>query len=197
MGQSVHPVSLLFLPAALGIGLQLPQGSWDYRCIALALLLLCLDQARMAGVDLLDIAAVRSPPASASFATLEPSPTDDPRLDRFTWVTLSTIAIELIGFYLAWAALGWGVILVLISQLWFHGLAGVQLFPGAAEPVVPFGARLRSPVLIADSVGIILVVLWLQQVAPLTMALLLLGMVALYGGVKYGPELWARTKGQH
>lgn len=191
MNKTFHPVSLLFLPAALGIGLQIFQGAWDARAIALALLLLCLDQARMAGVDWLELAAVRSQLTATRSQTSdasEPSLSPDARLDRFAWVTLSTIAIELIGFYVAWQWLGFGVIIVLLSQLWFHGLAGIQLHPGEPEPIHDCGLGMRSPVLMADTVGILLVIFWLQAVAPLSMAVTLLAMVGLYGCVKYWPK---------
>jgi hypothetical protein len=45
--------------------------------------------------------------------------------------------------------------------------------------------------MIADGVGLILVILWFADVAPLVMAGGLLGMVLLYGGLKYGLGLAA------
>lgn len=174
-------VALVFAPAALGLGAGvLGSIAPDHRYLALALLLLCLDQTRMAIADLQDIAAITAQSSGP-----------DLRLDRFRLVTWSTMTLELIGFYGAgfWGAeqaLGWGGILVLLSQLWFHGLAGVQLRPAEAEPVVELGIGGRSPVLMADAVGLGLTVLWVLQVAPLVMALALLSMLIAYGFVKYG-----------
>lgn len=74
-------VSLWFVPAALGLGAGvLGSIAPDHRYLALALLLLCLDQARMAIADLQDIAAI---------TTQSSGP--DLRLDRFRLVTWSTI----------------------------------------------------------------------------------------------------------
>ena len=53
MVKPFHPVMLCFLPAVAGFALQLgPATALDHRCLALAMLLLCTDQARMAAVDL-------------------------------------------------------------------------------------------------------------------------------------------------
>jgi hypothetical protein len=169
-------IALLFLPAVLGLGTVVLWASAAQRCLALALLLLCLDQTRMAIVDLQAITAVATPCSGP-----------DLRLDRFRLVTLSTIAVELVGFYTAgfWnAGLAWGGAIVLLSQLWFHALAGVQLLPGEPEPVREFGVEMRSPVLIADALGLVL--LGLRSVFPLSVSALLLTLVMIYGWVKYG-----------
>lgn len=187
-------IFLSFLPAALGLAVQICLGqAWDQRCLALALLLLCLDQARMAQVDWRAIAAVAAQ-----------DPLGDLRVDRFRLVTLSTIALELVGFYISgWyggtlaggellgselAATAWlagGAVIVLVSQIWFHSLAGIQLQPGEAEPVVTLGMGARSPVLLADILGIGLVLLWFWGLWPLAMAGALLALVLVYGWVKY------------
>ncbi len=182
MQQRLFVILILFLPALGAIAGQsvathsmatesMPTGT---AYLAIALILLGLDQARMAIVDLQQIDQVQHIPDF----------TADPSLQRFRWVTLSTIGIELAGFYGAIGELGWGAIVILLSQLWFHGLAGIQLRPGEERAIVPFGLRPRLPVLIADGVGIGLIILWMQNIAPLAMALGLLGMVLAYGLVK-------------
>ncbi len=49
---------------------------------------MCMEQARMAAVDLVEIAQFQEK-------------TSDPRLDRFFIVTVSTIVLELSGFYIS------------------------------------------------------------------------------------------------
>ncbi len=168
----------LFTIALSGIVWQFivtPQ--FDHRLLALALLLLGLDQARMATVDLTHIHA------------LKPTTSDReaPLLKWFEMITWSTIGLELIGFLLSWQWLGWGSAVVLLSQLWFNLLAGVQLVPEAQPSIQPFGIKDRAIVLIADSLGLILCGLYGLTIQPLAMAIGLLSMVLLYGFIKYLP----------
>jgi hypothetical protein len=174
-------IFLLFFPACLGllgqtINHAAPDRGWadGQSLLALALLLLAIDQARMAAVDLTQVAAVR--------VQVQPS---DQRLEQFYRITLSTIGLELLGFYGAIGNLGVGAAVVLLSQIWFNLLANIQLQPETEEPIRAWGIADRLPVLVADGVGLILVCLWLAGVAPLFMAGGLLGMVLLYGGLKY------------
>lgn len=163
-----------FFPACLGLISQIIQAhDLGYQLLALALLLLCIDQARMAVVDLEQVAAVKQQ-------------VQDSRLDFFYKITVSTIGLELLGFYGAFLWLGWGVAIVLLSQVWFHLLAGIQLQPLAVPPIQAWGVPERLPVLVADGIGLLLVGLWMLQVAPLGMATGLLGMVVAYGCIKYG-----------
>jgi hypothetical protein len=166
---------LLFFPASLGLLSQFISGNeLSHQLLALALLLLCVDQARMAVVDLENFKQVKQK-------------VQDVRLDNFYWVTVSTIVLELLGFYSSYIWLGWGAILVLLSQIWFNILAGIQLQPTEENPIQSWGVPERSIVLLSDGVGVILVGLWILQIAPLWMASGLLGMLVIYGWVKYAP----------
>jgi hypothetical protein len=171
-------IFLLFFPACVGLMIKISQGGADRALFALALLLLAIDQARMATVDLTQVAAVKSP-----------IQTPDQRLDLFYRITLSTVIVELLGFYGALGNLGGGAMLVLLSQVGFNLLANIQLQPDTEEPIQDWGIADRLPVLIADGVGLALVCLWLSGVAPLVMAAALLFMVLIYGGIKYGLKL--------
>jgi hypothetical protein len=182
-------VILIALYVAAGVGLTTelllsPNGS--VRLLSLALLLLGADQARMAIVDLQNIQAVSEQIKSAQLK-------HDPRLTRFSQVTISKIGLELIGLYLAWWNLGWGGLGVMCSQIWFNSLAGVQLNPHTDEPIQPWGIRDRSVILIADIAGLGLILLWIRQIAPLVDAIGLLAMVLLYGLMKYGHTVRDRT----
>ncbi len=171
-------VLLLFTIALSGIVWQfIVRPQFEHRLLALALLLLGIDQARMAIVDLTQI------------HRLKPTTSDReaPLLKWFETITWSTIALELIGFFLSWQWLGWGSSVVLLSQLWFNFLAGVQLVPDATPSIQTFGIKDRAVVLMADSFGLILCGLYGLTIQPFAMAIGLLSMVLLYGLIKYAP----------
>jgi hypothetical protein len=142
--------------------------------LALALLLLGIDQTRMAIVDCRNINAVKGQLAAPDF-----------RLFRFQWVTYTTIALEIFGFGLAFWWLGWGTAIVLLSQVWFNLLAGAQLEPESKTPIQDFGISDRALILAADGLGLLLTGLWIVGIAPLGMAIGLLVMVVIYGLLKY------------
>jgi hypothetical protein len=163
---------LLFFPASFGIMRQIfvPE-DLSSLIIALGTFCICVDQARMAEVDLRQIAQFQEKIA-------------DDRLKRFFAVTITTIILELLGFYLAAFWLGWGVWLVLVSQIWFHCLAAIQLQP-TTNQIIAHSISQRLPVLLTDGIGIILVFFWSAKIAPLAMAVTLTTMVLIYGWVKY------------
>ncbi|MDX2098704.1 MAG: hypothetical protein SFW36_13085 [Leptolyngbyaceae cyanobacterium bins.59] len=166
-------ITLLFLPALIGIGRQVIWGNaWSYKLLALGLVLLCIEQTYMAIVDLQQISEVKQQ-------------VQDEQLRRFFWVTVSTIALELTGFYLAMRSLGWGAVLVLVSLVWFNALATIKLQPSNPEPIQQRKFLERLPVLIADVVGLMLVALWIAKIGPLWAASILLGMLLHYGLLKY------------
>jgi hypothetical protein len=132
-------IFLLFFPACLGllgqtINHAAPDRGWadGQSLLALALLLLAIDQARMAAVDLTQVAAIRAQPL-------------DQRLEQFYRITLSTILFELLGFYGAIGNLGVGAAVVLLSQIWFNLLANIQLQPETEEPIRAWGIADRLP----------------------------------------------------
>ena len=163
---------LLFFPASLGIISQIfsPE-NLSAAILALGTLVMCMEQARMAAVDMAEIAQFQQK-------------TSDPRLDRFFIVTVSTIVLELSGFYLATLSIGWGALIVLVSQIWFQCLAKIQLQP-TTEKIIDHGIGPRLPILLADGIGIIFVAFWLAKILPLIMAITLTTMLLIYGSIKY------------
>jgi uncharacterized membrane protein YiaA len=165
-------VFLLFFPACLGILSQIirPE-SFDHRLLALGLLIFTIDQARMAVLDLKNIESAREK-------------IEDIRLRYFYYTTISTIALELIGFYVASVQLGWGIILVLGSQVGFNLLANIRLQP--TESVIiqdkPFSEQVT--VLIADIIGLILIGFWMNAIAPVSIVLTLWTMAIAYACIK-------------
>jgi hypothetical protein len=170
-------LTLLFGGAIAGLLQQITvAASIAQRCLAIALFILCLDQTRMAIIDRLNI------------QTLQQRAITAPTLQRFIWVTNTTIGLELVGFYLVWVSLGWSSVVVLVSQLWFNLLAGVQLVPESDPPIQPWGIKDRAIVLAADSLGLLLSVLYTLNIHPRAMAIGLLSMVLLYMLIKYLPD---------
>ena len=170
----------LYAPA---IGLLLWQAivqtSLDQKLLAIAILVLSLDLLKMAIFDLEQVAKVRS---------MLPLDSIEPRLDRFYWVTIWTIVLELIGLYLGPISLSSSAIVVLFSQLGFNILTQVQLMPDMPDiinKIQPWGIRDRALVLIADCLGIGLVALGQSGHWPIGTSIGLLLMVVTYGVIKY------------
>ena len=179
----MHWLTGLYAPA---IGLLLwqtiVQASLDQKLLAIAILLLSLDLLKMAIFDLEQVAKVRSMLTINSI---------EPRLDRFYWVTISTIVLELIGLYLGPISLSSSAIVVLLSQIGFNLLTQVQLMPDMPDivnKIQPWGIRDRAVVLIADCLGIGLVALGQSGHWPIETSVGLLMMVVTYGMIKYIPK---------
>lgn len=178
----------LFLPASLGLVRQILNGEGlALQLLAIAFLLFSLEQTRMAIVDLEQIAAVRQQVQNeqAQNEQAQNEMVQGDRLKLFYRVTVSTIALELLGFYTAAIWLGWGAVLVLLSQVWFNCLANIQLHPNSRSPIQPWGISQRIPVLVADGIGLILVGLWMTNISALWMASGILGLAIVFGVVKY------------
>ncbi len=175
-------IPLLFLPAGLGLLLQSVAGSADsttvsQRLLSLALALFCPELARMAIVDLNNIAAVSESP-------------EDSCLRRFKRVVVSTVVLEAAGFYVALVSLQWGAIAIIFSQLWFNLLAGIQLHPEQSPSITPLGISGRRTVLAANALGLGLIALWPIQAIRIWLAGGLLMLITLFLLIKYG---WPQT----
>ena len=170
---SIHLVIfLLFFPASLGILRQVIIGNeLSYQLLALGLLIFTIDQARMAVIDLQQVTQAKKQ-------------IHDLRLDNFYTITLSTIVIELIGFYTSSIILGWGIILVLLSQVWFNVFAGIEIQTSEAITIQSCGIAERLPILIADGLSLILISLWVLKIYPLEIVLLIWVLAVAYGCIK-------------
>lgn len=176
-------IFLLFFPAGFSLTLQAIWGhELTHQLLAFAFALSCIEQAHMATVDLQQIRAVQQQ-------------VQDHRLTWFYRITLSTIVIELLGYYGAIGWLGWGTLTVLLSQIWFNLLAGIQLHPHNEKPIQSFGIVDRWPVLIADAVGLVLIGFWMAHIADLVVVSILCAMFLTYTIVKYAlPAKETRSK---
>ena len=112
----------------------------------------------------------------------------DSRLDRFFSVLISTIVLELVGFYVAFFSLPTGGIIVIFSQLWFNLLAGIELYPERVPAVTSLGILERTPILIANGLGLSLLGLWMlwpESHIRIGLASGLLLLITLFLGLKY------------
>jgi hypothetical protein len=166
-------IFLFFFPACLGLLGQVIWGNeLAHQLLALGMFLFCIEQARMATQDLQQIAYARGK-------------VKDIRLDTFSTITISTIVLEIFGFYASSFWLGWGSILILISQFWFNLFSGIKINLETETVIQTWNISERLPVLIANVVGLVLVSLWILQIASLWIAGGLFGMVILYCSIKF------------
>jgi hypothetical protein len=178
----------LYAPAIVTLLWQsIVQPEVAQKLLAIALLLLSLDLLKMAIFDLEQVALVQSRWPKSSDPTVLIDATD-PRLAWFQRVTIVTIVFEMVGLYGSWISLSWGAIVILLSQVGFNLFAQVQLLPDQSEMIQPFGIRDRAIVLIADGLGIVLAAIGLSGRYPGETSAGLLGMVVLYGVVKFSQE---------
>jgi hypothetical protein len=203
---------LLFLLPGLGLLFQAATSATATsaeRLLSLAIALFCPELARMAQVDLDNIAAILERNAQAILEqhaqrqNLEPvaqqadlsppedslpedSLSEDSRLHHFYKVTISTIALEIVGFYLSLLSLQWGALTLIFSQIWFNLLAGVQLSPKETPAITPLGIAERQAVLAANAIGFGLLCCWSIKAVQVWLALGLLVLVALFLVIKYG-----------
>lgn len=173
-------VPVLFLPAGLGLLIEIfAAATTAERVLAAAIALFCPELAWMAWVDLSNVAAVTQ---QAEQMAEQPR---DSRLNRFHAVVISTIVLEVTGFYLAMLSLPGGAIAVIFSQIWFNLLATVQLYPGQTPAIVPFGRADRRAVLVANGIGLGLLSLWFWQEIRIWLASGLFLLIIIFLLIKY------------
>ena len=170
-------IFIFFFPASRGLGWQIfHQSELSSKLIAVAFFGFCLEQARMAVVDL-------------KLYQQAQSLYQDYRLDQFKWVLVITILVELIGFYTASWQLGWGAIIVLLSQVLFNCFAGIKFNQGKKITVETDSLAERKLELLADFWGIVLMSLWTVHFYSLVIAIAMLIIILIYALVKLA-NLW-------
>lgn len=163
----------LFMPATVGLLYQAVQPHpWPDRLLALALMLMSLEQAHMARVDL-------------RHGEIVGQRTRDLRLGHFSRVVLLAIAGQVAGFSIAALGhLGWGMGLILVSLLGFNLAATIRLEPTSQKPIQPADWRSRLDVLALDAIALVLALLWIAQRAQGWVAGGLFAITVIYGGSK-------------
>lgn len=178
-------IPLLFVPAGLLLLVKtVTVHTIAERLIVIALALFCPETAYMAYVDLKNILTVSN---QLSNQLIEEG-TEDPRLGLFYKVAASTIVLEATGLYTALLFPQAGAVVVIASQVWFNLLAKVQLSPSEVPAITSFGIYERRPVLIANAVGLSLLLLWPIDAIRVWLAAGLLFLVILFLIIKYGPR---------
>ncbi|WP_414620175.1 hypothetical protein [Calothrix sp. CCY 0018] len=165
-------IFLLFFPACLGI---LKQVIWNteltHQLLAFGIFLFCIEQANMANHDLQKVTDAKAQ-------------IKDARLDIFNRITIITILIELIGFYLSSIYLGWGSFIILISLIWFNIFANIKINNSANNIIINWNITERLPILSADVVGLILIGMWMLNIASNWISWGLFVMAVVFCGIK-------------
>ncbi len=104
-------------------------------------------------------------------------------------IIISTIIIELFGFYLALFSLGWGTILVVISLIWFNTLAPLKVLETGQFSLTNYPFSDKVMILFADIICLVLMGLWVINFYPLIIAFMILFITLTFAGVKYGTSL--------
>ncbi|HSM83726.1 MAG TPA: hypothetical protein VLS96_18705 [Nodosilinea sp.] len=184
MSLSPALAAIVFMPAMAGLLFQVVQPHpWPHRLLAVALLLMSLEQAHMARVDLQRGAAVEVR-------------SRDPRLGHFRRVVILTIAGQVVGFSVAALGhLGWGMALILLSLIGFNLAATIRVEPAGPRPIVAAGWRDRLDVLTLDAIALGLALLWMAQRLQGWVAGGLFAITLLYGTSKLFTYATARRTG--
>ncbi|NJL81208.1 MAG: hypothetical protein HC836_27100 [Richelia sp. RM2_1_2] len=169
-------IFLFFFPACLGILRQVILSTeLSHQLLALAIFLLCIEQANMANHDLQKVADAKQQ-------------VKDARLNYFQIITIVTIIIELIGFYLSSIWLGWGSIVILFGLIWFNLFVDIKInssSENSSENIIQiWKISERLPVLIADIVGLLLISMWILKIGDFGISLGLFAMTILYCSIK-------------
>lgn len=166
-------IFLLFFPASFGLLWQaINIHNLSAQLIAIGFVLLCIDQAKMAAIDL-------------QKALLIKKKRQDDRLDTFYQITIITIIMELFGFYIAYFRLGWGAIFVLLSQVYFNSFVNINLSTKEEIKIENKSIQEKYLILCTDTLALILVILWLLNIHSLWMGSMLFSMIVIYVFFKY------------
>lgn len=165
---------LLFFPACIAILFK--QVIWGseltHQLLGFATFLFCIEQANMANQDLQKVSRLQRQ-------------IKDIRLNVFYRITIITILLELMGFYLSSIWLGWGFILILISLIFFNLFVEINIHTSTVNIIRDWKITERFPVLIADIIGLILASLWILKIGNFWISWGLFGMATFYCCIKF------------
>lgn len=163
----------LFLPASIGLFWEaLSLVELSSKLIAIAFLIFCLEQARMAITDYKSYKQVQKL-------------YKDSRLLKFKKILIITIIIELMGFYTANFQLGLGAILVLLSQILFNCFAGIRFNNNNHYLIIENGSFSERKIeLLADLIALLLISCWMLNIYSLAIAITIILIIAIYALVK-------------
>lgn len=166
-------IFLLFSPACIAILLK--QVIWGseltHQLLGFGTFLFCIEQANMANQDLQKVSGLQKQ-------------IKDIRLIDFYRITIITIILELMGFYLSSIWLGWGFILILISLIFFNLFVEINIHTSTVNIIRDWKITERFPVLIADIIGLILASLWILKIGNFWISWGLFSMALIFCGIK-------------
>ncbi|MDY6902970.1 MAG: hypothetical protein SWZ49_33595 [Cyanobacteriota bacterium] len=167
-------IFLLFFPACIAILLK--QVIWGseltHQLLAFGTFLFCIEQANMANQDLQKVSRLQKQ-------------IKDVRLNDFYRITIITIILELMGFYLSSIWLGWGFLLILISLIFFNLFVEINIHTSTVNAIHNWKITERFPVLIADAIAFILVSLWMLRIGDFWISWGLFSMAIFYCFIKF------------
>ncbi len=165
-------IFLLFFPASIGILREVIWGSeLTHQLLGFGTFLFCIEQANMANQDLQKVAVLKQQ-------------ITDVRLEMFQTITIITIIIELMGFYLSSIWLGWGFIVILFGLLFFNLFVNIQIHESNENTIQDWKINQRFPVLIADCIGLLLVSMWMLKIGDFWISWILFAMPLVYCSIK-------------
>ncbi|WP_017296153.1 hypothetical protein [Geminocystis herdmanii] len=193
---------ILFFPASFGLLWQsLTLNNLSEQLISFSFFLFSLEQARMAFVDITSYSLGKSNNSynydiltqeikqESQKVNLTSQDTifdgENNNLSQFLFVIISTIIIELFGFYLSLFSLGWGAIFVVISLIWFNSLAPLKVLETDKFSLTNYTFSDKIFILFADFICLVLMSLWVINFYPLTIAFIILFITLTFAGVKY------------
>lgn len=193
---------ILFFPASFGLLWQsLILNNLSEQLISFSFFLFSLEQARMAFIDITSYTVGKSNnlynydilTQESQIINLTSQDTifhsENDNLSQFLFVIISTIIIELFGFYLALFSLGWGTIFVVISLIWFNTLAPLKVLETGEFSLTNYPFSDKVMILFADIICLVLMGLWVINFYPLIIAFMILFITLTFAGVKYGTSL--------
>lgn len=108
------------------------------------------------------------------------------QLSIFLSIVIITIIIELFGFYFALLSLGWGSIIVLISQFFFNLFAPLKVIPNQDKIILQsYSLSDKLSLLLVDSIVILLITLWFNNIYPLFIGFFILLIMLIFMMIKY------------
>ena len=174
-------ILLLFFFAEVNSVYQLTiNEDWCSKILCLTISIMCLEQGRMAIVDLKKI-------------KISKKYLKNPQLDNFLIVTSITIATELLGVYLVSFSQDWSIIIILISLIFFNSFAKVNILTSRKILIEYYGVSQRIFVLAANYFGLGIATLKIFGFFPEVMSVILFSMTSIYIVIKYSSNLLSNS----
>ena len=149
---------------------------WNNKVLCLTIFIMCLEQAKMAIIDFTNI--------KISKRYLK-----DTQLDNFLIITSITVAMELLGFYLVSFSRDWSIVIILTSLIFFNSFAKINILASETISIECCSISQRFSILIANYLGLAIIILEILNFFPIIMSTVLLGMTLAYATIKYSNNI--------